>query len=176
MSFSPRSMAPVMNGATALRGLAQWAIHALIAHNCQSLTMEVADLVFNNLTNVVTAHCSHQKVAFIGSGRVIRRRGKELNKNIVEILDWILAIAALGICWWGRVVCLTSNFETDSFRRLPKCHWHDLLLTATLLIKVVIKRPVCATLKLLFDMGPPLLPPPPWGSRNRKCNLIWGQG
>ena len=164
MSFGPRSMTPVMNGATALRGLAQWAIHALIAHNCQSLTMEVADLVFNNLTNVVTAHCSHQKVATPPSLEVAESLGEEernWTKTLLKYFDWILAIAApLGICWWGRVVCLTSNFETDRFRRLPKCHWHDLLLTATLLIKVVIKRPVCATLKLLFDMGPPSLPHP----------------
>ena len=178
MSFSPRSMAPVMNGATALRGLAQWAIHALIAHNCQSLTMEAADLVFNNLTNVVTAHCSHQKVATPPSLEVAESLGEEernWTKTLLKCLIGLILAIAFGICWWVRVICLTSNFETDRFRRLPKCHWHDLLLTATLLIKVVIKRPVCATLKLLFDMGPPL-PPPPWGSRNRKCNLIWGQG
>ena len=37
--FGPRPLVLLMNGATALRALAQWAIHALIAHNCQSSTM-----------------------------------------------------------------------------------------------------------------------------------------
>ena len=87
--------------------------------------MDAADLVFNNITNVVTAHCSHQKVAFIGSGRVIRRRGKELNKNIVEILDSILAP------WQLQPWVFVDGEESfvwllilrwTGFGRLPKCH------------------------------------------------------